>query len=170
MEHLRSLFLDEATELLTDLEKGLLKLESNPADSDGIANVFRCMHSLKGSAQMFGFDSINALTHQLESIYQAIREGKQTLTPPILEVTYSCLDHLGKLLSDPMVAGTTLQLAQVHLLEEIGKLAEEENVHSTGDHVLAPVDGKGSCWYISFIPEENILQHGTNTLYLIEDL
>jgi len=170
MEHLRSLFLDEATELLTDLEKGLLKLESNPADTDGIANVFRCMHSLKGSAQMFGFDSINALTHQLESIYQAIREGKQTLTPPILEVTYSCLDHLGKLLNDPMVAGTTLQLAQVHLLEEIGKLAEAENVLTTGDHVLAPEEGKGSCWYISFVPEENILQHGTNTLYLIEDL
>ncbi len=171
MEHLQSIFMDEAAELLMDLEKGLLQLETNPADSDGIAKAFRCMHTLKGSAKMFGFNGINILTHQLESIYQSIREGNQDLTPAILQITYQCLDHLRKLLSDPSVASTTLQVTQARLLEEISKLSKEtlSTEISLSDNSQS-IGIKKSLWYISFIPDENILQHGTNSLYLIEDL
>lgn len=172
MEHLQSLFMEEAGELLHDLERGLLKLETNAADADGIAMVFRCMHTLKGSARMFGFEGINTLTHQLESIYQDIREGHQSLTPATLEITYRCLDHLGKLLHDPMVIRVSLQEEQAHLLQEIGKLC----IVNTSFPVVTSVEHAGkkdmaaSLWYISFIPAESILRHGTNTLYLIDDL
>lgn len=92
-ENLNSLFLAEATDLMADLEKGLLDLESNPGNTEGINKVFRVMHTLKGSAGMFGFDSMSAITHELETIYDAIRNGDRQLNTEILKATFETLDH-----------------------------------------------------------------------------
>ncbi|HPM72678.1 MAG TPA: Hpt domain-containing protein, partial [Spirochaetales bacterium] len=50
-------FLDEAHELLDGLEEQLLELERNPSDVEAMNAAFRALHSIKGSASMFGFDA-----------------------------------------------------------------------------------------------------------------
>jgi two-component system, chemotaxis family, sensor kinase CheA len=168
-ENLNSLFLSEATELMADLEKGLLELESNPAQADSINKVFRVMHTLKGSAGMFGFDRVNTLTHELETIYDAIRNGDQELSASILKVTFESLDHLHKLLSDPLVKNSATKKRQQELLAEIAKLIST-STDSKKNQATAP-SGQAKHWYyILFAPHENVLKHGTNTLYLIDDL
>lgn len=170
MDHLHSIFMAEAVELLEDMEKGLLKLETNPGDQDGVARVFRCMHTLKGSAKMFGFDAMSELTHHLESVYQAIREGSQNLTPGVLETTYKCFDHLGKLLHDPVMSNPETQRIQAQLLDEIDKLTSPVHQVNAEAGTETAKEVTATYWYVSFVPHENILKNGTNTLYLIEDL
>ena len=42
-------YLDEAREMLADLEEGLLEIEENPENRECVARVFRAMHTIKGS-------------------------------------------------------------------------------------------------------------------------
>lgn len=55
---LAGIFRKESGELLGELEGLLLPLESNPDDRDGVARIFRVMHTFKGSGGMAGFGEI----------------------------------------------------------------------------------------------------------------
>src|SRR6187431_783033 len=91
-------FMDEASELVADLEKALLMLEGDLHNVDGISTIFRGMHTLKGSAGMFGFDDVSDITHHLETIFQDIRDGIRLMEPKILTTTFKTVDHLRNLL------------------------------------------------------------------------
>ena len=55
MEDFHKLFYEEAVELISSLEDNLLILEEDLKNGEVINEVFRIMHSLKGSGAMFGF-------------------------------------------------------------------------------------------------------------------
>ncbi len=58
MSDLHSVFIEEATDLLDDLETALLALESSYGDQAAVEQVFRVMHTLKGNSSMFGFQKM----------------------------------------------------------------------------------------------------------------
>ena len=72
MIEFRQKFIEDASDLLTELEYTLLNLEKSPSDSRYIEEIFRSMHTLKGTAGMYGFDDIGKFTHKLENIYDII--------------------------------------------------------------------------------------------------
>mgnify|MGYP006171748239 CR=1 FL=1 len=70
-----STFRAEAKEHLDALEQALLDLEQQPDNAGQIAAAFRAMHTIKGSAGLFGLDVIVAFTHIAESVLDRVREG-----------------------------------------------------------------------------------------------
>ncbi len=76
----RAAFREEARELLTELEESLLLLEETPRDEELIQRVFRAMHTIKGSGSMFGFDAIASFTHEIESVFDSVRQGRMEVT------------------------------------------------------------------------------------------
>lgn len=66
-------FREEAFELLGSLESRLLELEECPEDPELLSAVFRVMHTIKGSAAMFGLERIAGFSHDVESILVAAR-------------------------------------------------------------------------------------------------
>src|SRR3954470_21656344 len=126
IDSLVSTFVAEASELLEDLERALLRLEQDKHNKDSVGEVFRTMHSLKGSASMFGFDSISSFTHHLESIYESIRDGSRELTEEIFSTTLACLDHLRNLLRDSQMKDPDTKNRHNQLLLEIEKLIHHE--------------------------------------------
>ena len=78
----RRAFKEEAYELLAELETSLLELEKTPDDEDLIGRVFRAMHTIKGSGAMFGFDDIAAFTHEVETVFDLVRNGRMAVTRP----------------------------------------------------------------------------------------
>lgn len=167
MENLKSVFVEEATALLDDLEAALLKLEKNHQHKEGISEVFRTMHSLKGTSSMFGYEPISNLTHGLETVYQSIRDGELSLTPEIFNTTLHCLDHLRNVLGDSMLEDPEVARTQQRLLAEIAQLG-----HGLNNPIAQPVSSERSLqtFHILFNPQPGILKVGTNTLYLIDDL
>lgn len=67
-------FKEEALELLAELETSLLELEETPEDKEAIGRAFRALHTIKGSAGMYGFDPIADFTHEVER-RSSIRSG-----------------------------------------------------------------------------------------------
>lgn len=167
MENLQQIFIDETTELLGVLGKSLLQLEHNAEDPDGISKVFRSMHTIKGSSGMFGYDAICDLTHELESIFEAIRGGTAQLTPEILHLTFRSIDHLESLLADPLLHNQQLGEQHQALMQEITAMAEENSsMQVTG----AAENTSRTLFYVSVLPDEAMLRNGNNLLFLVDDL
>ncbi len=86
------MFVQEAFELLSDLEVSLLELEDNPSDSELIGSVFRALHTIKGSGGMFGFDDIAHFTHTIETVFDDVRGGKLPVTRDLISLTLKAKD------------------------------------------------------------------------------
>jgi len=181
MEDIKDLinsFLEEANELISDLEDSLLTLEQMPTDKDAINRVFRVMHTLKGSGGMFGFNSVTNFTHHLESIYFKIRNEELELSEEILTLTLKSVDLIKDLLKSTGELPKSIQLNYDTLVNQIKSVSNisEDKKPITKDKPSLQKNNKeksGSqynTYYIHFEPNTEILQNGTNPLYLIDEL
>ncbi|MFP4204834.1 MAG: chemotaxis protein CheA [Spirochaetaceae bacterium] len=98
MDKFRENFREEAYELLNALEASLLELEEDPENPDEISAVFRSMHTIKGSAAMFGFDHISEFAHELENMLELLRDGRIGVTDRLINLTLAARDHIRELL------------------------------------------------------------------------
>src|SRR5437899_3793815 len=77
-------------------------MEKDPANTDTIHQLFRAAHTLKGSAYTVGFHAIGDLTHHLEDIMGAIRDGKMQVTAELTDLFFHAVDEVRLLLGrDP---------------------------------------------------------------------
>src|SRR5436190_8350119 len=90
-------YIEEAKQVLKNLEHSLMELEqsSNP---EQINHVYRYLHTLKGSAGMFGYQEIERLSHALEDIYSDIRDGLRQHDDYVLVITLHAVDVFRDLL------------------------------------------------------------------------
>ncbi|WP_415717409.1 chemotaxis protein CheA [Maridesulfovibrio sp.] len=98
-------FKEEAYELLGELETSLLELEDVPDDMDIINRVFRALHTIKGSGSMFGFEAIAEFTHEVETIFDSVRNGELPISKPLLTLSLSARDHIYSMLESPSGEG-----------------------------------------------------------------
>ncbi len=96
-EHIAT-YREEAGKLLAELETSLLDLEETPGHTDLIDRVFRAMHTIKGSGSMFGFDEIATFTHEVETVFDLVRNGKLLVTKELLDLNLKSRDYIYSLL------------------------------------------------------------------------
>src|SRR3954452_4554192 len=94
LSELLPFYLDESDEQIAALNDALLRLEQEPTDAKALAEAFRMFHSIKGASVVMGFEPVNRLTHNLESLFDQFRSKKRTLDRPVLDLTFRCLDEL----------------------------------------------------------------------------
>ncbi len=93
----RQTFAHEAKELLHEMEDALLSMEEAPEDEEYLNSVFRSMHTIKGAAGVFGFDSVVAFTHPVETVMDAVRNGERAIDSDLIAVLLECKDHTAAL-------------------------------------------------------------------------
>jgi len=98
-EHLSD-FLEEAQEIVANLNQALLELERNPqADADLINDIFRYMHNLKGNSGLLGYTEMNALSHEAESLMGLVRKGDLHLERNHIDLLLASVDQMDGLIS-----------------------------------------------------------------------
>jgi two-component system, chemotaxis family, sensor kinase CheA len=171
MEELKHTFLEESNELLASLEKALLSLEQNPFDKELIEEVFRVMHTLKGNSSMFGFPRIAELVHDLETIYDLIRQNKFTLSREVLNCTLAALDHLRTIVHDTELSEAGNRDRHEALKKDISALLGNTTVeHLQSSSAHAPQESTLTTYFVLFEPSERIFHNGTNPLFLLTEL
>lgn len=85
-------FYEEAVDLLANLEGLLLDLEKNPDNPEFINDVFRTLHTLKGSGSMFGFTALAEFVHNIESTFEMVRQGRLALSSEMINLTLQARD------------------------------------------------------------------------------
>ena len=88
------IFVDETKEHIQVLSDQIMVLEKEPDNSDAIAEIFRSAHSLKGMAGTMGFKRMQHLTHDMENVFSAVREGKMKVNDSLVDTLFRGLDAL----------------------------------------------------------------------------
>lgn len=166
----------EVGEYCERLESGLLQLEQDQGNLQVIGEIFRIMHSMKGSGGMFGFDLLSDVTHDLESLFEIFRSEKQVVDSEVISFTLNSIDGLKNLMVENPTDEHRL-LASKLKSDTQQQIARFTSTSSKNEVVKQPLNTieKGSesnqtTYYISFVPDQDIFSNGTNPLYLIDEL
>jgi len=173
-------FRDEANELLSDLEEALLELEGNPSDMDCIGRVFRALHTIKGSGAMFGFEEIARFTHEVETLFDKVRNKEMALTREMLTLTLLAKDHISILLArDPAMRleSSDELLNQFRAVMSGSRAAGRTDAdepsgsgETQGPGEVAKGDHAPEVYWIRYLPIADTMAGGTHPLSLIKEL
>jgi len=100
MDELTREFLIESQEGLDRMERCLTDLEERPDDAALIADIFRSVHTIKGTTGFLGFKRLEKLAHTGENLLGMVREGKLEATPPIITGLLELMDILRAILKN----------------------------------------------------------------------
>ena len=90
--HLKD-FIDESIEIIENLTNGLLELEENPTGQNDLVNdLFRFFHNMKGNSGIIGYNELNALTHEAETLLNNVRQGKITPNHDLIDLLLLVVD------------------------------------------------------------------------------
>ncbi|GAF01829.1 chemotaxis protein CheA [Saccharicrinis fermentans] len=176
IDKFRAKFVEESLDNVHDLEEALLLLENDRSDKEIIERIFRAMHSLKGGGAMFGFNDLSEFTHHLETVYDWVRNGKLAVSEEIISVTFNAIDQIKYLLDVGDLSDNSDKQELAALTRKVQGLvsdsAVEKPVEESKDNNISeekPSD-HSKTYLINFKPHANILQNGTNVMFLLDDL
>ncbi|MBW2187247.1 MAG: chemotaxis protein CheA [Deltaproteobacteria bacterium] len=168
-------FKEEAYELLSELEDSLLELEEQPDDMDLVGKVFRAMHTIKGSGAMFGFSAIAEFTHEVETVFDLVRNGEISVTKQLVDLSLQARDHILSLLNEEEIStdnGQTL-MAQFKALAEANSTPAIPDVTpdspTTTEENIPPASTLKT-YRITIKPNPDMLHNGTIVTNLLDEL
>ncbi len=171
-------YLDEAREMLADLEEGLLEIEARPEDLECVARVFRAMHTIKGSGSMFGFEEVARFTHDVETILDQVRAGQIPVTQELLTLTLEAKDHISILLDGPREGTSETRAASDSLLDRFKSVLgtasapppSREESCSPEQKDDQPAAAVQETFWVRYRPAKDTFRSGASPLALIEEL
>jgi two-component system chemotaxis sensor kinase CheA len=176
-EQFKHAFREEAREILTELESALLALHENRGDKELIGRIFRGLHTIKGSGSMFGFERMAAFTHDLETAYDHVRNGRLEIGSELIDLTLAALDQIAAMLeegaegvapADPAVcAGILAGVRKLASIEEDAKPAKKSQpVPEPPAAAAGPIES----WRIRFAPGPDLMRFGAKPSLLVNEL
>src|SRR5512133_2980438 len=129
MEDLLQDFLQEASDLLSDVDNKLVDLERAPDDRRLLNDIFRGFHTIKGGAGFLNATELVTLCHLTESLFDKLRNGEMSLSPELMDTimaaTQGVRNMFGELAqaSQPRAAAPQT-IAGLRAALEGGKVAE----------------------------------------------
>ena len=97
-EHLDD-FLEEAREIVQDLNDGLVTLEKDPAaGGETVNDIFRYFHNLKGNSGIVGYKELNELTHEAETLLNRVRKGTMDSSHALIDLLLAVVDMMETLI------------------------------------------------------------------------
>ena len=172
MDNFQKKFLEEASDLINQLEQALLTLEQDMQNPELVDSIFRIMHSLKGGGGMFGFDNISSYTHKLENMYDLVRQKKLKVSREMLDITFESADHITSMLNDDGSKTAEIKRNEEILNKRIDAILDGDNFSNTTAAVeeVSDKDAGLKTFYIKVKPYEHIQRNGTNPFFLIDEL
>jgi two-component system chemotaxis sensor kinase CheA len=168
-------YIEEASDLLAEMESALLQLDQKHDDADAVSRAFRALHTIKGSGAMFGFDDIARFTHNLETAFDQLRKGQIAPTPELIKLTLAAGDQIkamldeadGRASADPTrSAGILAELSQL-----TGAVADQTGLFQCLPAGAKAIDnGSTQSWEIHFRPGPSILSNGMNPVLLLREV
>lgn len=169
----RKTYFEECAELLDVLQTNLNALANGSGDSETLHAIFRAVHSIKGGGGAFGCTALVTFSHVMESLLDAMREGKVAATQDVTQLLLRASDALTDIVN--------AAAAEQQLPEEFGAdlcAAMKEALFDEGDAPVAAPPAEASAvdfgperrYRIVFVPHSEMLQKANEPLLLIRQL
>src|SRR5437868_7502766 len=147
MDDLFQEFLAETAESLAVLDVELVRFERESSDTTILSNIFRLMHTIKGTCGFLGLPRLGAVAHAGENILGKFRDGELDVTPRAVTLILKAIDRIRTLLAEMESTGSEPVGSDAELIAEIdalaggGAIAAEPDTMPVLDH--APSFGDG---------------------------
>lgn len=168
-------FLAESREMLEEMERYLLEIEAGAQDAEQLNALFRCVHTIKGSAGLFALDHVVAFTHVVENVLDRLRDGEIALDRELAALLLESRDHIARLIDSDAsnlpeslaATGHKLLLA----LADYQTLQVDASADAMSDAPVASGNGGGNDnWHISVRFGADVLRHGMDPMGFIRYL
>lgn len=166
----KNTFINEAIELLNKLDSSLLEFETTKEEKLYIEEVFRTMHTLKGISGMYGFEKIVEITHNLEHIFNSIREKSLNTDKDVFDVTLASIEHIRNLLSDEDLTLPNNIEQNNFILSCIHQIIERYEIKETKKNKFIFNTSKLNTWHIIFTPDNSIVSRNIKLINTFSDL
>ncbi|TGM59862.1 chemotaxis protein CheA [Leptospira adleri] len=187
LSEVRDTFVSESLELISSMESNLLVLEKDLKNSECIHSVFRAIHTIKGTSGMFGYEPIEKFTHEVETLLDRIRSGKQNLTKEGIEFLFLACDHIRNMVEnvgDTLVLDSKSSRKQAELTSLAKKLlsggssnststTQDEIKDSSGDSFESKnsrTPSRSAYWQITLVPNLHLFESGMDTYTFLKYL
>ncbi|MCX6073314.1 MAG: chemotaxis protein CheA [Campylobacterales bacterium] len=181
-EELR-LFLEDSDEQLGFMEASLVNMQEEGVNEEDIGALFRAMHTIKGTAGMFGFDDVVAFAHIAENLLSEVRSYKVPLTPEMINLFLLCKDHTETLIDtavDQKPVSDELRKANDDLVAQLltftpgsfkaHSQGDKDSVTNTSRVEIAQEKNQNTLWHISLGLKPDFFNTGMDVLHLISFL
>lgn len=119
MQEILNDFLTESNEMLEVLDQRFVTLESDPNNTDLLNEIFRAMHSMKGSAGFLGFNHLVDVAHRGENILNKLRQAEMAVSPSIISVILETIDIIKAIMADIRESGTDSHVATAAIASKL---------------------------------------------------
>ncbi|MCS6287545.1 MAG: chemotaxis protein CheA [Nitrospira sp.] len=119
MQEILNDFLTESNEMLEVLDQRFVTLESDPNNTDLLNEIFRAMHSMKGSAGFLGFNHLVDVAHRGENILNKLRQAEMAVSPSIISVILETIDVIKAIMADIRDSGTDNHVATAAIASKL---------------------------------------------------
>ena len=124
MDDLLQEFLTETAENMDVLDVELVKLEQNPNDPELLSNIFRLVHTIKGTCGFLGLPRLESVAHAGENVLGKVRDGVLTVTPDAVSLVLGSLDRIKELLAALEETGSEPEGSDTDLIDQLNAFAE----------------------------------------------
>lgn len=128
MDELTREFLIESQEGLDRMERGLTQLETRPGDPNLLAEIFRAVHTIKGTTGFLGFKRLEKLAHAGENLLSLLRDGKLAADGDVITGLLQLLDALRAILKTIEEEGAEGDGEDTELIERLMVLQTPANL------------------------------------------
>ncbi len=159
-------YLQEAEELLAQIEETALSLGEEDPGSERINRLFRAFHTIKGSGAMFGFTEVAEFAHHVETLLDRARKGIVPQSEKMVEAVLSAKDEIRLLLA----AGKQGEAAPRQSTQDLVALLEGLAQVGAAAPAATPPQPANASWEVVFRPSPDLLACGGNPVLLFRDL
>ncbi len=124
MDDLLTEFLTETSESLAVIDVELVRFEQDPNDSGILGNIFRLVHTIKGTCGFLGLPRLEAVAHAGENILGKFRDGVLEVTPEAVTLILQCIDAIRDLLAQLEESGEEPEGDDQALIDVLNLMAD----------------------------------------------
>ena len=93
-------YCEESREILANIGLQLVQLETEDSPSQVVNEIFRGIHTLKGSAKLLNIAKIERLSHSAEALLDRLRKKEVFITSELIDVLLDCKNLLERMISE----------------------------------------------------------------------
>ncbi|MFT3997003.1 MAG: chemotaxis protein CheA [Asticcacaulis sp.] len=128
MDDLIAEFLTETAESLEVVDIELVKFEANPNERKTLDNIFRLVHTVKGTCGFLGLGRLEAVAHAGETLLGRFRDGKLEVTPTAVTLVLHSIDRIKVILAGLEATGNEPEGDDQDLISQLEAMAEGREV------------------------------------------
>ena len=137
MDELIEDFIVESREGLEALDSDILSLEQNPEDEEIIGNIFRIMHTIKGTCGFLGLSRLESIAHFGEDIFDKIRDKELSINSQMISLVFKAVDQIKAIIEHIEENGSEPEGNDQTLLNELSSCAAGKFSQGSGEETTS---------------------------------